>query len=120
MVIVEWWSPQMAGLLGGVLGGGAGICGAVGGTLMGVLLPKGKCKGLVIGMMATMFLLGVCALTAGLGGLISGQPFHVWYPLVLVGFILSTVCGTLTFVARAGYKRIEKRKLEAEEMRRGT
>ena len=118
--MVEWWNAQTAGLLGGGIGAVCGLLGAVGGTLMGVLAPRGKAKALVMGIVAAMAILGVGGLIVGITALSIGQPYHVWYPLALVGFILATLGAVLTFVARNVYRAAERRKLDAEQIRRGT
>ncbi len=118
--MVEWWNEQTAGIVGGLVGAAAGILGGVGGTLMGVLAPRGKAKWLVIGLMGTTAALGVISLLAAITAGALGQPYHVCYPLTLIGLIMATLGTVLTVVARRIYRAAEMRKLDAEQIRRGT
>lgn len=114
-----WWSDQMAGMVGGIGGSILGILGGTLGTLGGILAPRGKCKTLILSLFAGSAVLGVCILLAGLVAVVLRQPWGVWYPLLLMGFLLSAVVGPLTFVMRNAYRQAEMRRLEAEELRRG-
>jgi hypothetical protein len=51
--------------------------------------------------------------------LINDQPYHVWYPLVLIGGILTLVMGPLLPVVRLRYRQAEQRKLDAAGLRGG-
>lgn len=115
-----WFTPQEANLIGGILGGVIGaIGGGVGGPMMGILAPKGKLKGLVVGFQVFWLALGVGLLaTGGLAALL-GQPDYVMHPFLLVGFITTSVMGGLLPVTLARYREAEKRRLDAEEFRRG-
>ncbi len=118
--MVEWWNAHTAGMVGGIAGATCGVLGGVVGTLMGVLAPRGKAKPLVIGMVVLMAVVGVIALCTGIAALSMGQPYHVWYPLALVGLIMTIVGGSLVFVVQNLYRAAERRKLDAEQIRRGT
>ncbi len=116
--MTEWWSAQVAGMIGGIGGGGLGsLCGLLG-ALAGWLAPQGKGKALVLGGFGLMILIGVASLCVGIVALTLGQPYHVWYPLCLIGFILSLVPGILLPVIRMRYRQAEARRLEAEQLRR--
>lgn len=117
--MTEWWSSQMAGLIGGIGGGGLGsLCGLFG-ALGGWLAPQGKGKPLILGGFIAMVLIGVASLGTGVVALSIGQPYHVWYPLCLIGFILTLVPGLLLPVFHMRYRHAEARRLQAEELRRG-
>jgi hypothetical protein len=114
-----WFDPirfgaMYGGLGGGLLGGLGGILGAV----TGMLAPKGKGRGFVLGAFSFMTLLGVGHLGVGLYALFMGQPYGIWFPLVLIGFVLTTVLGTLRPVVRKRYEEVEARKIEAAALRR--
>jgi len=113
-----WWSQHAAALIGGLGGGGVGILGALLGTLMGTLAPRGIGKGLVIGLQCVLLGIGVVTAVTGLTAMVLGQPYHVWYPLVLIGFVLGGVCGGLLPATRHVYRQAEARRLDAEQMRR--
>ena len=62
---------------------------------------------------------GIGALGVGLYALATGQPYHVWYPFALMGFILAVVLGSLLPVVRRRYAQAEQRRIDAEALRRG-
>lgn len=113
-----WWTSQQAGLIGGIAGTGAGIIGAVVGTLGSLCVPRGKCKPLVLSLMAVSVVIGVACLITGLVAVSQGQPYHVWYPLSILGLVLTVVFGALLPVINAQYRQADMRRLEAEELRR--
>ncbi len=51
--------------------------------------------------------------------MITGQPYGVWYSLLLPGLLLTALMGTMTPVIRLRYRQAEHRRLQAEEFRRG-
>lgn len=115
-----WFDPNVfgayagatLGILGGILGTSIGILG-------GVFLPRGKGIGVLKGALIGMTVLGLLLLAAGLYALAVGQPFGIWYVLVLSGVIFSIVAGGnlvgLGFLIRL----IERRKMEAKDLRHG-
>ncbi len=114
----EWWSPAMAGLIGGIGGGGLGtLCGVLG-AVAGVAAPRGKCKGLVVGGFVLLIAVGVVAAAAGVVALMQSQPYHVWYPLLLCGALSSMIPGFLLPVLLVRYRQADARRLQAEELRR--
>ena len=107
-----------AGLVGGILGGGVGTMGAIYGTTLGVLVPRGKGKLFVFALHWTFLTIGVTLLAAGLAALIAGQPYEVWYVLILPGALLTVLMGIFTPIMRQLFRQAEHRRLEAEEFRR--
>ena len=57
-------------------------------------------------------------LAAGLTALIVGQPYGVWYVLILPGAILTVLMGVFTPFVGHLFRQAEHRRLEAEEFRR--
>lgn len=55
-----------------------------------------------------------------LASTISGQPYGVWYPLVLVGVILTVVMGALLPVIRKRYTEVEARRFSGAALRKST
>jgi hypothetical protein len=107
---------HIAGVMGGLIGA---LAGGVGGPMMGILAPKGKAKGLVVGFQLFWIAVGVGLLITGVVALMLGQPGYVGHPFLLVGFITTAVVGGLFPVTLLRYREAEKRKLDAEEFRRG-
>ncbi|MBM4107268.1 MAG: hypothetical protein FJ255_00380 [Phycisphaerae bacterium] len=116
--MTPWWDPQTAGLIGGIAGGIAGVVGGTLGAAIGALAPKGKCKGPILGAQVGFTGLGAATLASGVVAVVTGQPYHVYYPLLLVGFIATAVMGGLLPVTLARYRQAERRRLDAEELRR--
>ena len=85
----EWWTNQQAGLYGGVMGSCLGVLGAIVGCLAGLKKARSITLGLfVAGLSAS----GVCLLM-GLIAVVFRQPWHVYYPLLLIGVIGVGVLG---------------------------
>jgi len=106
-----WWDDQTGGLIGGILGAVFGCLGGLIGTLGGT----GKFRGLTIGLARTTCFLGVLLCAVGLIALLQSQPYAVWFPLVLTGFILTSVMGGSLPVIRNRYQQIELRKMTAAD-----
>lgn len=114
-----WWTEHQAALIGAIGGGGLGTLAGMLGGLAGWLAPRGKGKGPVLGAFALIFVVGVIALVGGVYAVSTGQPYHVWYPLVLGGGLMALIMGVLLPVIRLRYRQAEHRRLDAEELRRG-
>jgi hypothetical protein len=113
-----WWSVRQGTLIGAFGGAGVGLLGATLGPAMGILVPKGKGKSIILPALLTIGVLGVALLVSGLVALISKQPYHVWYPLVLIGLISSVVMLPLFFVAKGRYRAAERNRMEAQDLLR--
>ena len=101
-------SPLSVGMLGGIYG-----------TTLGLLVPRARGKVFVFGLHWCFLVLGVLLLAAGITALVSGQPYGVWYALLLPGVIATAMLGIFTpLLARLWYRQAEMRRLEAEEFRR--
>jgi hypothetical protein len=107
------------GLVGGLLGGGVGLLGGIYGTTVGLLAPRGKARSAVFAMHWTILALGVVALAAGITALATGQPYGVWYALLLPGVLITILMMVFLPIIRVRYQQAEHRRLEAEEFRRG-
>ncbi len=114
--VEPWFDP---GLVGGLMGGGVGVIGAVYGTVVGVLAPRGKGRTFVMALHWGTMTLGAVLLAAGIGAAVAGQPYGVWYSLLLPGMLLVVLMGAMTPVIRQRYRQAEHRRLQAEEFRRG-
>ncbi len=114
-----WFDPNTFGAMYGVIGGGVGgsLCGLLG-ALSGYLAPRGKGRRFVLGAMAFFVLAGVAQLAVGLTAVACGQPYGIWYPMVLCGGILAVVVGGLFPGVRARYAQAEQRRIDAETIRR--
>ena len=81
-------------------------------------VPRGRNKGLVIGLLGSLAAGGLLLLVVGIVALAASQPYHVWYPLVLCGAILGLVCGINLPIVAMKYRQAEARRLDAEVLRR--
>jgi hypothetical protein len=107
------------GLVGGLAGAGVGVMGAAYGSTVGVLAPRGKGRAAVFAMHWTFLALGVLMLAAGITALATGQPYGVWYALLLPGALVTILMLVFLPIVRVRYQQAEHRRLEAEEFRRG-
>lgn len=113
-----WWSPQDAALFGAIGGSLIGVLGALVGVLMGVYGPRGRFKSLNVGLLVGGVALGLVLLAVGAVALLARQRYHVWYPPVLGGLILTLVCGVLLPVCLRVYRQAEHRRMEARAILR--
>ena len=61
-------------------------------------------------------IVGGLALTAtGLYALAAGQPYSIWFFLLMPGVLALCIFGPLGFVARNGYRQAELRRMQAQE-----
>ena len=114
-----WFDPiRFGALYGGVGGGLLGALGGVLGGLAGTLAPKGKGRSFILGAFTFLTLVGVGHFLIGLYAVFTGQPYGIWYPLLLIGVILTVVLGALRPVVRKRYEEADARKMEAAALRR--
>lgn len=113
-----WFDARSSAMIGGIGGSVGGVLGALVGTSAGVLAPQGKGRRFVLGTMMVGAGLGVASLLTGIVAVILGQPYHVWYPMVLLGAVLGGVMGGLIPVVRRRYMEAEQRRLDADALRR--
>jgi len=105
----SWWSPWRAGW---IFGWGGAIIGCLGG-LCGFLGALGRARRLVMGMLVLMIMLGLVAAIAGVVAVVQHQPYAVWYPLILCGILLGTICPYNLRVLRRNYEAKELRRMAA-------
>ena len=86
-VITPWWTSTQAGLIGGGVGIVGGILGSCIGIFANVKSVRPKMPALLLGVT----FLGILALLAGCTALALGQPYHVWYILMLPGLVFIPV-----------------------------
>ena len=104
-----WWGDREGGMLGGALGGFFGVCGA----LVGALAALGRARGAVLAMLSLMIAVGLAALVAGVVAVSMRQPYPVFYPLLLTGFVGTLVPALLSGHIRKRYEELELRRMSA-------
>ncbi|QDT26275.1 hypothetical protein Enr10x_15760 [Gimesia panareensis] len=115
-----WFDPNTFGAwFGAIVGGGGGTLCGLWGALCGFLCPRGKGRKVILGGMFVFVVLGLILGGVGLYAFFSGQPYGIWYPFLLTGFVLAVVNGVLIPVIRKNYEQAENRRIAAESIRVG-
>jgi MFS family permease len=117
--MIEWWTQHEAALFGAISGSAVGGVGGLYGALVGVLAPKGIGRRVLIPIHVGIVILGFGGLVAGVVAACTNQPYHVYYPLLLIGGIVTFVMGGLLPVVIIRYRQAESRKVDAELLRKG-
>lgn len=99
--------------MGAGLGSGVGLLGAAIGSLSGL----GRARRLVAALLAVAAGIGGVALVAGLAALGAGQPYAVYYPLLLGGGIALPMSLFASRAVRRRYQEIELRRMRALDAR---
>lgn len=107
-----WSLDRAAGLIGGVAGGLVGCVGA----LIGVLASRGRAKRFVTIAIVSLAIGGTVAFAAGVVALSRSQPYAVYYPLLLIGFLATVVPLGLRPSIRRRYEEIELRRMRAHDL----
>jgi hypothetical protein len=106
-----WWSPRQGGFVGGIGGGTLGLCGAI----IGILAARRKTQQHTI--LKIFFLTGITLggiiLAIGMVAFALGQPYHVVYPLLLLGTISVFVLGMNLVSLLRKYREDEMRRISA-------
>ncbi len=116
---MEWWSGTEAGIVGGVGGSLVGLFGAIVGTLSGLLIPKGKGRSFLLTLVVVLAGVGIVVDVVGLVAIAQGQPYHVWYPFILMGPMMTVLFGVGFFVLRHRYEQVELERMKNRNMAEG-
>lgn len=106
-----WFNPQWSFLPGTLLGG---LGGPALGILAGVLAPQGKARTLVYGVNCFLTLAGIVMLVLGLIALLTGQPYAIWYALLLPGVMGTCLFGSAFWIIGQRYRQAEMRQMQAK------
>jgi hypothetical protein len=104
-----WWSDRQAGMLGGVVGSILGILGA----FIGWLGSTARARGFVLGTLGGFAWFGVGSLVLGVFALSVGQPYAVYYPLLLLGTTGAALGFSLPRTLTKRYEELELRRMQA-------
>ena len=110
--ILAWWSNRQAGLIGGIGGSVFGCLGA----LVGVVGGRGRARRFVLGLLLAMAGCGAACLAVGIVAAVKSQPYHVYYPLLLLGGLLVVIPLGLLPVMKRRYAQLELRKMSAMDV----
>jgi hypothetical protein len=83
--------------------------------MVGAMASRGKGKALIWGSYWLLLAAGVVMLAAGIVAIIDGQPYGVWYALLLPGVLALLVIAPLGYVAKTAYRRADEMKMRAQE-----
>ncbi len=108
-----WFNPNLyAWIPGTVYGITAGLMGG----LVGWLAPRGRARNFILRAWFALWAIAVALLVAGLVALASGQPWGVWYGLLLPGAIGTLVVGANSLVILKRYREVEERRVAAKDL----
>lgn len=107
-----WFSGRSAGLFGGIGGALIGLWGA----LIGVLSSRGKARHFVLGSANVLLVIGIASLAGGVVAIGAGQPYSVYYPLLLIGIILVVVFGKMRGYLSAQYEQLELKRMQSMDV----
>lgn len=104
-----WFTQQQAGWFGAIGGSLAGLVGA----LMGWLSRNGQNQQVVEKLLIAGVAVGVVGLVTGGAAWLTDQPRHVWYPLLLLGVVLTVVDGGMLPLVRRNQAAAELHRIRA-------
>ena len=102
-----WWSDRAARWIGGI---GGTVFGCLG-SLLAVLAAKGLFRGFVVWTSLALIAIGIAAAVAGVAAVSIGQPYAVWFPLVLLGVLLLSILPFRLRQFQRGYADFEMRRM---------
>jgi hypothetical protein len=100
----EWWSVGYSGIIGGIFGSLFGMMGG----LLGMLMYWSQTRPIVKQIYPIVWGASLVVLILGIVALGLGQPNHVYFPIMMIGFIGSLV---LSFNYNNVFRRIEEDEL---------
>jgi hypothetical protein len=107
-----WWTVRGGALFGGIAGSVFGLLGALVGTLAGC----GRARRFVMSLLVLMVAVGCVSLGIGLVAVVCRQPYHVFFPLLLLGILLPAVTGPLLLTLPRRYQQHELRRMSAMDV----
>jgi len=112
-MIQPWFDPyQYAWIPGTAYGVSAGLMGG----LVAWLVPRGRAREFILRAWFVLWAAAVALLISGVVAMVNGQPWGVWYGLLLPGAIGALVVGANTLVILKRYREIEERRLAAKDL----
>jgi len=106
-----WWSDRTGGWIGAAAGSAVGLLGAG----IGVLCSLGRGRRTALAGLLALGVSGLGLLALGGVALALGQPYAVWYPLVLMGVLDPVLAFSLLPTARRRFEALELRRMQAQD-----
>lgn len=113
--MIEWFTQQQAGMLGGIIGTSFGCWGGLIGGLSGLCVRKGL-KKLFYSLYGIGFATGIVMEITGLIALFTKQPYHVWYAFLLPGSLMTVLPAALFSTIRKRFTEYEMRQIQARDL----
>ena len=107
-----WFDNRTAGLIGAVCGVSLGLWGA----LIGVLASRGKARLFAVASANALLVLGIVTLVFGGVALAAGQPYAVYYTLLLIGGLVIFIIGLLRRNLGKVYEAAELKQMRAMDV----
>jgi peptidoglycan/LPS O-acetylase OafA/YrhL len=108
-----WFDPNAWAWLPGTL---FGCLGGLWGGMVGTLAPMGRARKLVICSGIALVVIAGAFLAAGVAALAVGQPYGIWYGLLLPGVLGLILIPCLLPVIRMAYREAEERRMQAADL----
>ncbi len=113
--MVEWFTEQQAGTIGGIIGTCIGLWGGLIGCLAAFCVRKGL-KKLLFSLVGICIAAGILLMITGLIALFTKQPYHVWYIFILPGFLAAGIPASLFPTIRKRFTEHEMRQIQAKDL----
>ncbi|SPE17412.1 conserved membrane hypothetical protein [Candidatus Sulfotelmatomonas gaucii] len=97
-------------------GSAYGVAAALLGGAVGVLAPRGRARNFILRSWFALWAVAVVLLIAGFVALAQGQPWGIWYGLVLPGAVGTLVVGANSYVVQKAYRQVEERRVAAKDL----
>lgn len=113
-----WFDAKTGNSVGAILGSSIGIiigCIWVPFSIFGIL--KCRFRGFVLNTAKTFIAIGILLLFTGGTALFLGQPYHVWYPFLLCGIVVSIQMPFFYIIFKKRYLESELKKMSIEDMK---
>lgn len=104
-----WWAPRKGGWIGALGGSAMGLLGG----MVGLLVHLRAARQATFAVLYTLIGCGGLSLAAGIVALARAQPYEVYYPLLLLGFLCVIIPAALLPGIRRQYRDIELRRMQA-------
>ena len=112
-MIEPWFDPShyawIPGTAYGLITGWMGV-------MVGWLVPRGRARNFILRAWFILWAIAVALLIVGIGALVTGQPWGVWYGLLLPGAVGTLVVGANSLVIVKRYREVEERRLAAKDL----
>ena len=86
------------------------------GAMVGWLVPRGRARAFIVRAWFAVWAVAVVLLLLGITARVNGQPWGVWYALLLPGAIGTLVVGANSLVILRRYREVEERRLAAKDL----